>query len=198
MGLFELILLAAGLAMDAFAVAMCKGLALQKANVRQMSLVGAWFGGFQALMPAIGYFLGRSFYIYIEKFDHWIAFALLFIIGANMLREVIEEKRSQKCGCNCECENESADLSAKTMLVMAIATSIDALAVGISLAMANANIFVAAILIGAITFALSATGVKLGSVFGARFKSKAEIFGGVVLILLGVKILLEHLGVISF
>lgn len=198
MGLFELILLAAGLAMDAFAVAMCKGLALQKANVRQMSLVGAWFGGFQALMPAIGYFLGRSFYIYIEKFDHWIAFALLFIIGANMLREVIEEKRSQKCGCKCECENESADLSAKTMLVMAIATSIDALAVGISLAMANANIFVAAILIGAITFALSATGVKLGSVFGARFKSKAEIFGGVVLILLGVKILLEHLGVISF
>ncbi len=193
MSLWELIILAVGLAMDAFAVAMCKGLALKRASVGQMSTVGAWFGGFQAFMPVIGYFLGISFYSYIEKFDHWIAFALLFIIGANMLRECFfggEEECDGECGCS--------DLSFRNMLVMSIATSIDALAVGISLAMAGANILVAAILIGAITFSLSAAGVKIGSVFGARFKKKAEIFGGVVLILIGFKILLEHLGVIGF
>ena len=191
MSIWELVILAIGLAMDAFAVAMCKGLALKRASVGQMSLVGAWFGSFQAFMPVIGYFLGVSFYDYIERFDHWIAFALLFIIGANMLKGAIFEKDD---GCE-EC-TECADLSFGTMLVMAIATSIDALAVGISLAMAKANIWVAAILIGAITFSLSATGVKIGSVFGSRFKKKAEIFGGCVLVLIGVKILLDHLGVI--
>ena len=194
MSFIELFLLAVGLAMDAFAVAMCKGLALKRATVPQMSLVGTWFGGFQALMPVIGYFLGRSFYSYIEKFDHWIAFTLLFVIGANMLREVFFGDGDE---CD-ECECKGADLSFRTMLIMAIATSIDALAVGISLAMANANIIVAAILIGAITFSLSAAGVKIGSIFGARFKTKAEILGGVVLVLIGLKILLEHLGVISF
>ena len=193
MTLIELILLAVGLAMDAFAVAMCKGLALKRASVGQMSLVGTWFGGFQALMPVIGYFLGISFYNYIEKFDHWIAFALLFIIGANMLREAIFGD-GDECECGCGCD----DLSFKKMLIMAIATSIDALAVGISLAMAGANIWVAAILIGAITFSLSAVGVKIGSIFGARFKKKAEIFGGIVLVCIGLKILLEHLGVIGF
>ena len=193
MSIWELVILAIGLAMDAFAVAMCKGLALKRASVGQMSLVGAWFGSFQAFMPVIGYFLGVSFYDYIERFDHWIAFALLFIIGANMLRGAIFEKEEGCDGCT-----ECADLSFGTMLVMAIATSIDALAVGISLAMAGANIWVAAILIGAITFSLSAAGVKIGSVFGSRFKKKAEFFGGCVLVLIGVKILLEHLGVISF
>ena len=194
MTLIELILLAIALAMDAFAVAMCKGLALKRASVPQMSTVGAWFGGFQALMPVIGYFLGLSFHSYIERFDHWIAFALLFIIGANMLREVLFGDEDE---CD-ECECKGADLSFRTMLVMAIATSIDALAVGISLAMANANILVAAILIGVITFSLSAVGVKIGSIFGARFKQKAEILGGVVLVLIGLKILFEHLGIINF
>ena len=193
MTLFELIILAVGLAMDAFAVAMCKGLALKRATVPHMSLVGAWFGGFQAIMPVIGYFLGKSFHSYIERFDHWVAFALLAIIGANMLKEAFEGD-----GCDCECECGGADLSARKMLVMAIATSIDALAVGISLAMAEANILVAAILIGAITFSLSAVGVMIGSIFGARFKTKAEVFGGCALVLIGLKILLEHLGVINF
>lgn len=195
MSLFELIILAIGLAMDAFAVAMCKGLALKRASVGQMSVVGAWFGGFQAIMPIIGFFLGISFYNYIENFDHWIAFILLAIIGANMLREAIFGDGDEcECGCGCGCD----DLSFKKMLIMAIATSIDALAVGISLAMAGANIWVAAILIGAITFSLSAVGVKIGSIFGARFKKKAEIFGGIVLVCIGLKILLEHLGVIGF
>ncbi len=193
MSLFELIILAIGLAMDAFAVAMCKGLALKRASVGQMSVVGAWFGGFQAIMPIIGFFLGISFYNYIENFDHWIAFILLAIIGANMLREAIFGD-GDECDCECGCD----DLSFKKMLIMAIATSIDALAVGISLAMAGANIWVAAILIGAITFSLSAVGVKIGSIFGARFKKKAEIFGGIVLVCIGLKILLEHLGVIGF
>ena len=192
MGFGELALLALGLSMDAFAVSICKGLAVKKAGLKEQATCGIWFGGFQALMPLIGYFLGALFYDAIASFDHWIAFALLGLIGANMLREAF----SKEDGCE-ECDNGS-DMSAKTMLVMAIATSIDALAVGISLAMAgDVNIFTAVALIGVITFIMAAIGVKIGNVFGSRFEKKAEAAGGIILVLLGLKILLEHLGVIA-
>ena len=191
MGLIELILLAIGLSMDAFAVSICKGLAMQKTTIKHGAICGAWFGGFQALMPLIGFFLGSFFADAIKSVDHWIAFGLLAFIGINMLREALSKE--------CDCEEESnADLGFKTMLVMAIATSIDALAVGISLAMAgNVNIFTAVLLIGIVTFWFSFAGVKIGNLFGSRFEKKAELAGGVILVLLGVKILLEHLGVIG-
>jgi putative Mn2+ efflux pump MntP len=190
MGNAELVALAVGLSMDAFAVAVCKGLAMKKATLRAGAVCGAWFGGFQALMPLLGYFLGTLFAGVIEAFDHWVAFGLLAIIGINMLKEAF-------CKCS-ECENHDADLSFRTMLVMAVATSIDALAVGISLAMAgDVNIVTAVLLIGTITFTLSALGVKIGNAFGSRFEKKAQVAGGVILILLGVKILLEHLGVLK-
>ena len=188
MGLIELMLLAIGVSMDAFAVSICKGLAMKRADAKGMCIVGGWFGGFQALMPLIGFFLGTLFAAAIEAVDHWVAFGLLAIIGVNMLREA----------CSAECDVQAADLSAKTMFVMAVATSIDALAVGISLAMAGGvNIFSAVILIGLTTGLLSALGVKIGSVFGDKFQQKAQLAGGVILILLGLKILLEHLGVIA-
>ena len=188
MGIIELFILAVGLSMDAFAVSVCKGLAMKKAPAKAMALCGAWFGGFQALMPLIGFFLGTLFIDAISAIDHWIAFALLALIGINMLREALSRD---------EGEQTDADLSVRTMFVMAVATSIDALAVGISLAMAGVgNIYLAVLLIGATTFALSAVGVKVGSVFGSKYEKKAEIVGGVILILLGVKILLEHLGVL--
>lgn len=188
MGIIELFILAVGLSMDAFAVSVCKGLAMKKAPAKAMVLCGAWFGGFQALMPLIGFFLGTLFIDAISAIDHWIAFALLALIGVNMLREALGKD---------EGEQTDADLSVRTMFVMAVATSIDALAVGISLAMAGVgNIYLAVLLIGATTFALSAVGVKVGSVFGSKYEKKAEIVGGVILILLGVKILLEHLGVL--
>lgn len=191
MGFFSLFLLAVGLSMDAFAVSICKGLSMKKATVKASALCGAWFGGFQALMPLIGYFLGAAFAGKIEAFDHWVAFGLLAIIGVNMLKEAL----SKACDC---CDDQDADLSVKTMFVMAVATSIDAMAVGISLAMAgNVNIFAAVLLIGVITFAFSAAGVKIGNIFGSRFEKKAQFFGGVILMLLGLKILLEHLGVIG-
>ena len=191
MGIGELLLLAVGLSMDAFAVSICKGLSVKRARLKEMATCGAWFGGFQALMPLIGFFMGALFYNAISAFDHWIAFGLLALIGANMLREAFSKEE--------ECEDcQGADFSFKTMLVMAIATSIDALAVGISLAMAgDVNIFLAVALIGVITFGMSAAGVKIGNVFGSKFEKKAEILGGVILVLLGVKILLEHLGVIG-
>ena len=190
MGFFELLLLAIGLSMDAFAVSVCKGLSMKKATLREGSICGVWFGGFQALMPLIGFFLGTLFAGVIEAFDHCVAFGLLSIIGINMLKEAFSK--------DCDCEGHDADLSVKTMFVMAVATSIDALAVGISLAMAgNVNIFAAITLIGVTTFALSTAGVKIGNVFGSRFEAKAQIAGGAILILLGVKILLEHLGVIG-
>lgn len=190
MGFFTLLLLAFGLSMDAFAVSICKGLSMKKATLRAGAICGGWFGGFQALMPLVGFFLGTMFADAIQAFDHWIAFGLLVIIGANMLKEAF-------CGC-CECENQDADLSPKTMFVMAIATSIDAMAVGISLAMAgDTNIFLAVGLIGVITFLMSALGVKIGNVFGSRFEKKAQLAGGIILILLGLKILLEHLGVLA-
>ena len=190
MGFLELLLLAVGLSMDAFAVSVCKGLSMKKATVKAGITCGAWFGGFQALMPLIGFFLGRMFADAIEAFDHWVAFGLLALIGINMLRDVFSKE--------CDCEGHDADLSVKTMFVMAVATSIDAMAVGISLAMAgNVNIVTAVLLIGVITFALSWAGVKIGNVFGSRFEKKAQLAGGVILIVLGVKILLEHLGVLG-
>ena len=189
MGFFELFLLAVGVSMDAFAVSICKGLSMCKAGLKESTICGAWFGGFQALMPLIGFFLGTLFAEAIEAIDHWVAFGLLGIIGINMLKEAFSQEEEASCGC---------DLSFKTMLVMAIATSIDALAVGISLAMAgNVNIWVAITLIGLTTFSFSAVGVKVGNVFGSRFEQKAQIAGGAILILLGLKILLEHLGILA-
>lgn len=193
MSFFELFALAVGLSMDAFAVSICKGLAMPKADLRGMTTCGLWFGGFQGLMPLIGFLLGSLFADAIQTIDHWIAFGLLAIIGLNMLKEALV-----KGGECAECGESSADLSVKTMFVMAVATSIDALAVGISLAMAGSvNIWVAVVLIGITTFFLSAVGVKVGSVFGDKFEKKAQVAGGIILILLGVKILLEHLGVLA-
>ena len=191
MGIGELFLLAVGLSMDAFAVSVCKGLAMPRATFKGQMTCGVWFGGFQALMPTIGFFLGAMFADAIVAFDHWIAFGLLALIGANMLKEALEND------CDC-CEGHDADMSVKTMFVMAVATSIDALAVGISLAMAgNVNIWMAAALIGITTCVLSALGVKIGNIFGSRFEKKAEAAGGIILILLGLKILLEHLGILA-
>ncbi len=190
MGIGELLALAVGVSMDAFAVSICKGLSMKEATLRSQAICGGWFGGFQALMPAIGYFLGTLFAGAIEAVDHWVAFVLLAIIGFNMLKEAFSRE--------CDCEQASADLSVKTMFVMAVATSIDALAVGISLAMAgDVNIFLAVTFIGATTFLFSAVGVKVGNAFGTRFEKKAQMLGGVILIVLGLKILLEHLGVLS-
>ena len=190
MEFWELFLLAIGLSMDAFAVSICKGLSMKKAGLREGSICGVWFGGFQALMPLIGFFLGTLFADVIEAFDHWVAFGLLFLIGLNMLKEALKKD------CDC-CENQDADLSVKTMFVMAIATSIDAMAVGISLAMAgDVNIFLAVLLIGVVTFVMCAAGVKIGNIFGSRFEKKAQLCGGLILVLLGTKILLEHLGIL--
>ena len=182
--------------MDAFAVSICKGLAMKKATLKASMTCGLWFGGFQALMPTLGFFLGTLFAEAIKNIDHWVAFVLLGIIGINMLKEVFEEGECSCCECGCGEKN--ADLSVKTMFLMAVATSIDALAVGISLAMAgNVNIWMAAVLIGLCTCGFSAAGVQIGNVFGAKYEKKAQLAGGVILILLGLKILLEHLGVIA-
>ena len=188
MSLAELFILAVGLSMDAFAVAVCKGLAMGKVRFRQMVIPGLWFGVFQALMPLIGWFLGSRFEKYIVSVDHWIAFVLLAGIGVNMIREALKDEDT----------DQDASLSVKAMLPMAVATSIDALAVGITFAFLQVRIVPAVSFIGCVTFLLSALGVKIGSVFGAKYRKGAEIAGGAILILLGVKILLEHLGVISF
>ena len=192
MSIFELFILAVGLSMDAFAVAICKGLATRELKPRHMLTVGAWFGGFQALMPLIGYFVGTAFAKYVTAIDHWIALVLLCGIGGNMIKESFEKEEEEQCD----------NYGFKTMFVMAVATSIDALAAGISLAMDlngnNTYAFIAVAFIGIITFTLSAVGVKIGNIYGAKFKSKAEFAGGLILILLGIKILLEHLGVINF
>ena len=186
MGLIELFILAVGLSMDAFAVSVCKGLAMPKITVKKTLIVGLWFGGFQALMPAIGYLLGVQFRDQITSIDHWIAFILLGIIGANMIKEA----------CSGDCEEENHSLHIKTMFLLAVATSIDALAVGITFAFLNVHLLAAVSFIGVTTFTLSAIGVKIGNVFGTKYKSKAEFAGGVILILLGFKILLEHLGIL--
>ena len=191
MGFAELLLLAVGLSMDACAVSICKGLCTKTSPLKTGVVCGVWFGGFQALMPLIGFFLGTLFAKAIETFDHWVAFGLLAFIGINMLKEAFEKSEVS-------CDVEGNDLAFKTMFVMAVATSIDALAVGISLAMAgNVNIVTAVLLIGVITFAMSAIGVQIGSVFGSRFEKKAQAAGGIILILLGIKILLEHLGILA-
>ena len=187
MDIVSLFILAVGLAMDAFAVSICKGLAMRKATIGKAAIVGLWFGGFQALMPTLGYLLGTQFRQQITAVDHWIAFVLLAVIGANMIKEA--------CSGDCEEENDSLDI--KTMFLLAVATSIDALAVGITFAFLNVRLLSAVSFIGVTTFALSAIGVKIGNVFGTRYKAKAELAGGVILILLGLKILLEHLGILA-
>ena len=189
MDIIELLLIAIGLSMDAFAVSVCKGLAAKKVSAKHLLTVGAWFGGFQALMPFIGYLLGSAFEGYITAFDHWVAFILLGIIGSAMIKDAFSK----------EDENVDDSFSVKTMFLMAVATSIDALAIGITFALLpDVNIGAAIALIGSITFILSAIGVKIGNVFGAKYRAKAELAGGVILILIGLKILLEHLGVLAF
>ena len=184
MGLIELFLIAVGLSMDAFAVSVCKGLAMPKCTFKKAAIVGLWFGGFQALMPAIGYVLGAQFQETLASIDHWIAFVLLALIGGNMIHEALDNDE----------EEADASLDVKTMFLLAVATSIDALAIGITFAFLKVNIIPAVCFIGIVTFIISFAGVKIGNVFGARYKNKAEIVGGVILILLGLKILLEHLG----
>lgn len=185
MGFVELFLIAVGLSMDAFAVSICKGLSVQRLRLRHMALAGLCFGAFQALMPLIGYLLGASFSNVITAYDHWITFILLALIGGNMIREALH---------GCEDEEQNADFSFRVMLPLAVATSIDALAVGVSFAFLKVIILPAVLLIGITTFCFSAAGVKIGNLFGVRYKSKAELAGGVILILIGAKILLEHLG----
>ncbi len=184
MGLIELFLIAVGLSMDAFAVSVCKGLAMPKCTFKKAAIVGLWFGGFQALMPAIGYILGAQFQEAIASIDHWIAFVLLALIGGNMIHEALDNDE----------EEADASLDVKPMFLLAVATSIDALAIGITFAFLKVNIIPAVCFIGIVTFIISFAGVKIGNVFGARYKNKAEIVGGIILILLGLKILLEHLG----
>ena len=189
MSILEILLLGIGLSMDAFAVSICKGLSTKKLQFKHYLIIGAWFGGFQALMPTIGYFLGSTFEQYITAFDHWVAFVLLAAIGANMIKESFSREESET----------SAAFAFKTMLLMALATSIDALAVGITFALLpDVNVPLAVCLIGITTFLCSAAGLRVGNLFGLRYKAKAELAGGIILILIGLKILLEHLGVISF
>lgn len=185
MDIITLFTLAVGLSMDAFAVSVCKGLATDKLKAKHMVIAGLWFGGFQALMPVIGYLLGSQFKDKITSVDHWIAFILLGLIGFNMVRESREKDEKVP----------EAAMDAKTMFPLAVATSIDALAVGVTFAFLDVNIVLAASFIGVITFLLSAVGVKVGNIFGAKYKARAELAGGIILILLGVKTLVEHLGI---
>ena len=188
MNFIDIFLIGVALSMDAFAVSICKGLSVKKVGAKHVLTVGVYFGGFQALMPTLGFLLGYRFESFITNIDHWIAFVLLALIGGNMIREALGEDE----------DNENDDFSFKAMLPLAVATSIDALAVGISFAFLGVDIVTAALLIGATTFVLSGVGIFVGNIFGSKYKSKAELAGGVVLILIGLKILLEHLGVISF
>ncbi|MBQ3286870.1 MAG: manganese efflux pump [Firmicutes bacterium] len=186
MTLTELVLLAVGLAMDAFAVSICKGLALPRIEMKKALAAGLWFGGFQALMPLLGYLLGSRFASYIADFDHWIAFVLLALIGGNMIRESFGDE-----------EEADASFGLRAMLPLALATSIDALAVGLTFAFLSVRVLPAVTLIGVVTLIISMIGVKLGNLFGARFRGKAEFAGGLILILLGIKILLQHLGILG-
>ena len=189
MSVLEILILAVGLSMDAFAVSICKGLAVKRIDVGKAGIVGLWFGGFQALMPMIGYFLGSRFSNAIQSVDHWVAFILLSLIGANMIREAMS--KDEGAG------EDSGSLSFKTMLMLAVATSIDALAAGITFAFLDVDIALAAGMIGCTTCIISMAGAKVGSVFGTKYKSKAEMTEGVMLILLGLKILLEHTGILA-
>lgn len=188
MSLFTLFVTAVGLSMDAFAVSICKGLAMKKLSWKKALIIGLWFGGFQALMPSVGYLLGSRFEKYVTSIDHWIAFVLLALIGINMIRESLSDEE----------ENANDAVDFKTMLLLAIATSIDALAVGVTYAFLQVQIVPAVSFIGIITFSLSIVGVKIGNVFGLKYKTKAEIAGGVILLLMGAKILLEHLGFLDW
>jgi len=188
MTFFELLLIAIGLSMDAFSVSICKGLTTKEFSWRMALVCGLWFGFFQALMPIIGYFLGAQFREMIEAYDHWIAFGLLFLIGANMIREAVWGKE----------EEQDGSLGFKTMILLAIATSIDALAVGVSFACIQVKLWSSVLIIGITTFLFSVLGVKIGNVFGSKYEKSASVVGGIILILIGLKILLEHLGIISF
>lgn len=188
MGAIEILLISIGLAMDAFAVSVCKGLAMKKMSWKKAIIIGLYFGIFQAVMPVIGYFLGTTFERFITNVDHWVAFILLVGIGINMVKEAFDR----------ESENRNDNVDVKTMLVLSIATSIDALAIGITFACLKIHIVMPVITIGLITFIISIIGVKIGNRFGDKYEKKAEIMGGVILILLGIKILLEHLGIINF
>ena len=191
MGFFELFLIGIGLSMDAFAVAICKGLGMERINKRDTLLLALFFGGFQALMPLMGYLLGSRFASYIERWDHWIAFVLLAFIGGNMIRESREQEEEETKHCG--------SIRYRELFTLAVATSIDALAVGITFALLpDVNVPLAVCLIGITTFVCSAAGLKVGNLFGLKYKAKAELAGGIILILIGLKILLEHLGVISF
>lgn len=187
MGILSISLVAVGLAMDAFSVAICKGLSMKKFELKKSVIIGLYFGIFQGAMPIIGYFLGNTFVEAIEKYDHWIAFVLLSFIGINMIREAFDKD-------DCETTNDKVDF--KSMIWLAIATSIDALTVGVTFSFLKVNIWFSALLIGIITYVLSIIGVMIGNKFGAKYKAKAEVAGGVILIIMGIKILVEHLGVI--
>ena len=183
MGIFDLIITAIALSMDAFAVAISKGLSTKRVRMKHGLITGLYFGGFQALMPLIGFLLANSFASYICSFDHWIAFGLLALIGGNMVREALSSEE----------EEVDDSFAFRAMLPLAVATSIDALATGVTFSVTNTNIYIAIALIGVITFAFSAVGVKIGNIFGAKYRPKAELIGGAVLILMGAKILIEHL-----
>lgn len=189
MSLITLFVTAVGLSMDAFAVSICKGLAMKKLSMKKALVIGLWFGGFQALMPTFGYLLGSRFEKYVTAIDHWIAFALLALIGANMIKEALSKDEDSEA-------NDSVDV--KTMFLLAVATSIDALAVGVTYAFLQVAIIPAVSFIGVTTFLLSVSGVKVGNVFGMKYKSKAELAGGIILIVMGLKILLEHLGLLDW
>ena len=189
MGFFELFLIGIGLSMDAFAVAICKGLGMERINNRDTLLLALFFGGFQALMPLTGYLLGSRFASYIERWDHWIAFVLLAFIGGNMIRESREQEEEETKHCG--------SIRYRELFTLAVATSIDALAVGITFALLpDVNVPLAVCLIGITTFVCSAAGLKVGNLFGLKYKAKAELAGGIILILIGLKILLEHFGVL--
>lgn len=189
MSVFELLLIGIGLSMDAFAVAVCQGLCMQKLNWRYAAIIALFFGGFQALMPLLGWLLGSQFAEYIQSIDHWVAFILLGFIGSNMIREALSPEEEVSCAV-------SVKLDYKRLLIMAVATSIDALAVGVTFAFLEVPIVPAVSIIGCTTFVLSLAGVAAGNFFGARYKKRAELTGGAILILLGIKILLEHLGIL--
>ncbi len=193
MGFLELFLIGVGLSMDAFAVAICQGLSMTRIKWGHALTVGLYFGGFQALMPFIGWMLGSQFAARIQSFDHWVAFILLMLIGGNMLREALSDEEDEA-----EDAAIGAGLDHKKLFLMAIATSIDALAIGITFAFLDTAILPACGIIGTTTFCISVAGVAVGCWFGARYKKRAELTGGVILMLLGVKILLEHLGLIGF
>ncbi|MEG0740958.1 MAG: manganese efflux pump MntP family protein [Clostridia bacterium] len=190
MSWMELVFIAIGLSMDAFAVSLCKGLCMKKLNYAHATVIALFFGGFQGMMPLLGWFLGTQFERYITPVDHWIAFVLLGYIGGKMIWDAVHAKPEAA-----QCDTEPK-LDMKELFTLAIATSIDALAVGITFAFLRIDIVPAVLLIGGITFALSFVGVLLGHKFGMRFEKKAEIAGGVVLLVIGLKILLEHLGVL--